>query len=156
MFTEGFRKNDLGLKHQGFGFEFSGTTIVTAMVQGNRIVTANAGDSRTTIGALRSKHYKPSDPTIEGKAKSVEGNDKAWFSKMITRDHKPDDPDEEARILAMNGRIESYKGRYGENVGPARVWLKNEQYPGLAMSRSIGDACAHSVGVSALPEIKEF
>jgi hypothetical protein len=51
----------------------------------------------------------------------------------------------------MNGRIESYKGRYGENVGPARVWLKTEQYPGLAMSRSIGDACAHSVGVSALP-----
>lgn len=51
----------------------------------------------------------------------------------------------------MNGRIESYKGRYGENVGPARVWLKNEQYPGLAMSRSIGDACAHSVGVSAIP-----
>ena len=51
----------------------------------------------------------------------------------------------------MNGRIESYKGRYGENVGPARVWLKKEQYPGLAMSRSIGDACAHSVGVSALP-----
>jgi len=70
---------------------------------------------------------------------------------MITRDHKPDDPDEEVRITAMNGRIESYKGRYGENVGPARVWLKSEQYPGLAMSRSIGDACAHSVGVSALP-----
>ena len=56
-----------------------------------------------------------------------------------------------ARIESMNGRIESYKGRYGENVGPARVWLKHEQYPGLAMSRSIGDACAHSVGVSALP-----
>lgn len=56
----------------------------------------------------------------------------------------------------MNGRIETYKGRYGENVGPARVWLKTENYPGLAMSRSIGDACAHSVGVSALPEIKEF
>ena len=51
----------------------------------------------------------------------------------------------------MNGRIECYKGRHGENVGPARVWLKHEQYPGLAMSRSIGDACAHSVGVSALP-----
>ena len=32
VFTEGFRRNDLGLKHQGFGFEFSGTTIVTAMV----------------------------------------------------------------------------------------------------------------------------
>ena len=60
------------------------------------------------------------------------------------------------RILKQNGRIESYKGRYGENVGPARVWLKTEQYPGLAMSRSIGDACAHSVGVSHIPEMKQF
>ena len=91
------------------------------------------------------------DSTIESRALSVESNDKAWFAKMITRDHKPDDPDEMARISGMNGRIESYKGRYGENVGPARVWLKTEQYPGLAMSRSIGDACAHSVGVSAIP-----
>ena len=32
VFTEGFRKNDNGLKHCGFGYEFSGTTIVTAMV----------------------------------------------------------------------------------------------------------------------------
>ena len=91
------------------------------------------------------------DEEIESRALSVEADDQAWFAKQITRDHKPDDPDEQARILSMNGRIESYKGRYGENVGPARVWLKHEQYPGLAMSRSIGDACAHSVGVSALP-----
>ena len=68
VFTEGFRKNDLGLKHQGFGFEFSGTTIVTAMVQGNRIVTANAGDSRVTIGSLRSRHYQLQDPNIEARA----------------------------------------------------------------------------------------
>ena len=58
VFTEGFKKNDNGLRHQGFGFEFSGTTIVTAMVQGNRIVTANAGDSRAVIGSLRSSTYQ--------------------------------------------------------------------------------------------------
>lgn len=57
VFTEGFRKNDIGLKHQGFGYEFSGSTIVTAMVQGNRIVTANAGDSRVVLGSLRNKNY---------------------------------------------------------------------------------------------------
>lgn len=57
VFTEGFKNNDRNLKHQGFGFEFSGTTIVTAMVQGNRIVTANAGDSRATIGSLKSSSY---------------------------------------------------------------------------------------------------
>ena len=57
VFTEGFRKNDANLRHQGFGFEFSGTTIVTAMVQGNRIVTANAGDSRAVLGSLKSRFY---------------------------------------------------------------------------------------------------
>lgn len=37
------------------------------------------------------------------------------------------------------------------HIGPARVYLKFEEYPGLAMSRSIGDMVAHSVGVSSEP-----
>ena len=41
-------------------------------------------------------------------------------------------------------------------MGPYRVWLKTENYPGLAMSRSIGDKIAHSVGVSDIPEILEI
>jgi len=75
VFTEGFRKNDDGLKHQGFGFEFSGSTIVTAMVQGNRIVTANAGDSRAVLGSLKNRNYQLKDPKIEARALSVEAND---------------------------------------------------------------------------------
>jgi len=39
----------------------------------------------------------------------------------------------------------------GTKLGPFRVWLKNENYPGIAMSRSIGDLCAASVGVIAHP-----
>ena len=31
VFTEGFRKNDLGLRNCGFGFEFSGTTLVVSI-----------------------------------------------------------------------------------------------------------------------------
>jgi serine/threonine protein phosphatase PrpC len=38
-------------------------------------------------------------------------------------------------------------------IGPHRVWLKDTDIPGLAMSRSLGDKVAHSVGVSSLPEI---
>ena len=38
-------------------------------------------------------------------------------------------------------------------MGPQRVWLKYENVPGLAMSRSFGDEVAHSVGVSSEPEI---
>ena len=121
------------------------------MVSGNSIVTVNAGDSRAVVGSLKHSTYKIQNEEIEAKALSIEENDRTWFSKQVTRDHKPDDPDEEQRIVAQNGRIESYKGKNGENVGPARVWLKTENYPGLAMSRSIGDACAYSVGVSSVP-----
>ena len=68
------------------------------MIQGNKLVTANAGDSRATIGALKDKDYKIKDKEIETKALTIEANDKMWTAKMITRDHKPDDPDEKSRI----------------------------------------------------------
>lgn len=44
----------------------------------------------------------------------------------------------------------------GEFIGPARVWLKKESVPGLAMARSIGDMLAAQVGVTAMPEVKIF
>jgi hypothetical protein len=31
------------------------------------------------------------------------------------------------------------KDQHGNKVGPFRVWHRTENYPGLAMSRSIGD-----------------
>ena len=36
------------------------------------------------------------------------------------------------------------------------MWLKTKQVPGLAMTRSMGDSVAKSVGVTYEPEIKEF
>ncbi len=36
------------------------------------------------------------------------------------------------------------------------MWLKNEEIPGLAMTRSFGDRVAHSVGVSHEAEVMEF
>lgn len=66
--------------------------------------------------------------------------------------------------MKTGGRVEPYVGinifkTYTENnefVGPARVWLKEQQIPGLAMSRSFGDEVAASVGVIAEPEITEW
>ena len=55
----------------------------------------------------------------------------------------------------MNGRVDKYNDN-GIKTGPFRVWLKTENYPGLAMSRSIGDLVAGSVGVICDPEIIEF
>jgi len=45
------------------------------------------------------------------------------------------------------------KDMFGWHVGPYRVWLKNEQAPGLAMSWSIGDLVAQSAGCISTPEI---
>lgn len=69
---------------------------------------------------------------------------------QLSEDHKPTLPKETERIKAAGGRIETFKGPNGENLGPGRVWLQNEDSPGLAMSRSLGDYQAHSIGI--IPE----
>ena len=68
----------------------------------------------------------------------------------MSRDHKPELKDEMNRILRMNGRVDRFMDG-NERSGPFRVWLKNESYPGLAMSRSIGDFVAAAVGVVCDP-----
>ncbi len=40
-------------------------------------------------------------------------------------------------------------------MGPARVWIKHDSVPGLAMSRSFGDLVGASVGVTHEPEITQ-
>ena len=43
---------------------------------------------------------------------------------------------------------------YGDDLpSPARVWLKEAQLPGLAMSRSVGDTVGKAAGVISTPEI---
>ena len=43
----------------------------------------------------------------------------------------------------------------GDPVGPLRVW-KDENGPGLAMTRSLGDTLGHSVGVNATAVCYEY
>lgn len=69
----------------------------------------------------------------------------------MSKDQKPDDPMEKKRILKMGGRVEAFTDIDGEPIGPARVWLRDENIPGLAMSRSMGDMIAQGVGVISEP-----
>lgn len=55
--------------------------------------------------------------------------------------------------MKAGGRVEAYKDADGNDIGPLRIWVKEEQVPGLAMTRSFGDLVAASVGVSCEPEI---
>ena len=58
----------------------------------------------------------------------------------------------------MGGIVSQCNDLYddGKEGGPFRVWMKGCDYPGIAMSRSIGDKIAHNIGVINEPEIMEF
>ena len=113
---------------------FSGSTCVSLLFTPTRICCINVGDSRCIIGKF---------------------NGYEWKSKVLSRDHKPSDPDEMNRILKSGGRVEAYRDNFGNFVGPERVWNKQGDGPGLAMSRSFGDEIGHKVGVVVDPEIME-
>ena len=79
-----------------------------------------------------------------------------WRAIELPRDHKPTELDKELRIREHNGRIQPFTDEDGEFVGSKRVWIQEDEVPGLAMSRSFGDRVAATVGVISEPEIKEF
>lgn len=114
---------------------FSGSTCSSVLLTHDGFFTSNVGDSRSIKGTyLNSK----------------------WNFEQLSRDHKATETDEANRVIRFGGRIEPFKEKDGTYAGPKRVWLKKEQIPGLAMTRSFGDQVASSVGVVCEPEIRNF
>eukprot|EP01084_Bolivina_argentea_P031428 58171_1 len=120
------------LRKSNINTTFSGTTLVFSLIVNNICYTGNIGDSRCIMVSQ-----------IDGKI----------IAKSLSIDHKLDIPEEAQRIISSGGRVAPLPGPVGEDPGPNRVWLADIDVPGLAMSRSLGDDVAHSVGVSSLPEI---
>jgi hypothetical protein len=81
----------------------------------------------------------------------VKYQDNKIVAQAISRDQKPSQNDEATRILNCGGRIDSFRDPDKNPIGPLRVWLKTEDIPGLAMTRSFGDEVASRVGVTAEP-----
>jgi serine/threonine protein phosphatase PrpC len=105
---------------------------VLGCVRGRDLWVANIGDSRAILGGV----------AAGGRA----------ISRAVSADHKPDLPAEKARIERAGGRVFAVEYDDGEEA-PPRVWLATADIPGLAMSRSLGDVVAHSVGVTSEPEM---
>ena len=116
---------------------FSGSTCVSVIYTPEKLIVPNIGDSRAVLGRLINKE--------KNEYKAIN----------LSRDHKPTEKDEAQRIIENDGRIQPFTEE-GEFVGPERVWIKEEEVPGLAMTRSFGDRVAATVGVMSEPEIKEF
>ena len=131
VLEEGYTLVDSALRNS-VDATVSGTTAVTCFLKENDLRIANVGDSRAIVCR---KQESPSGFTL----RAID----------LTIDHKPNSRKEMERIISMGG----YVSPPGANGGPARVWHNNR---GLAMSRSIGDHEAATVGVIAMPEITEY
>ena len=132
------------------------------MISGNTLICANVGDSRAIMASLKHKEDVENMPPQDDQFQLVKlaaddkTSDKKWLTTILSIDHKPDRKDEYERIIEWGGRVDTFREPDGESVGPARVWLKDQQVPGLAMSRSVGDYVASTVGVISEPEFLEI
>lgn len=112
---------------------YSGCTAVVALVQGDDIFLANAGDSRAVLA------YQDPDRKDQG-----------HFALDLTVDQNPDSPGEQERIEKMGGFVSPPP----EEGLSARVWLDARfTQIGLAMARSLGDHAVKPVGVIAEPVV---
>jgi len=107
----------------------SGTTATVALIDMGRqhVTVAHVGDS--TLAIVR-----------DGKL------------VFTTKDHKVDYKAEQ-RIRAYGGVVQALPVCPGGEGGTRRVFMKDKHYPGLAMSRALGDLVANKLGVLAEPEV---
>ena len=108
----------------------SGSTATLVHIRQNKLYVGHVGDSRAVMARRTG-----------GKLVAVD----------LTRDHKPTLDDEGERIEKMGGEV-----RKIDNEPPYRVFFRNKQYPGIAMSRTMGDTLAQSIGVTCVAESNEF
>ena len=144
--SEAFYRTHIDIKERlKIDHDTSGSTVCTIFVYDNILYCANIGDSRALMCSYIFNRNK-------------------WECKQLTIDHKPNVTAESNRIRVLNGKVERAKDDKGEPVGPFRVWYKDSSTtintegigPGLAMSRSIGDASAKAIGVCCEPELFEY
>lgn len=130
----------------------SGTTAITVFMDGKRCVVSNVGDSRAMLGSVKEN----------GEYESI----------SLSTDQTPYRRDERERVKKYGARVmtadqidgvepihEDWDCKLGEQIDdggdPPRIWAQDQEYPGTAFTRSIGDSLAESLGVVAEPEIDD-
>jgi serine/threonine protein phosphatase PrpC len=124
-------------KQDTFDYNLSGTTCNIVFQFEKHLVCANTGDSRSILvydtGDLKNQGIFP-----------------------LSYDHKPNLPTEYQRIQENGGMVDQIIDMFGNKIGPPRVFKVGTRFPGLAMSRSIGDLFAKECGVIPTPQIIEY
>ncbi|TVU05288.1 hypothetical protein EJB05_48446 [Eragrostis curvula] len=129
-YYKAFKSMDKELKlHPTVDCFCSGSTAVTLVKQGSDLVIGNLGDSRAIMGTRDASNN--------------------LTAVQLTVDLKPNLPKEAARIQQCKGRVFALQ----DEPEVSRVWLPNNDSPGLAMARAFGDFCLKDYGLISVPEI---
>lgn len=107
----------------------SGCTAVNVVKQGDNLIISNLGDSRAVLCTRDgNNHLSP---------------------VQLTTDLKPDIPEEVERIKSRKGRVFPME----EEPEVFRIWMPEEDCPGLAMTRAFGDFCLKDYGLIPTPQV---
>ncbi|KAL3927195.1 MAG: hypothetical protein SGBAC_013180 [Bacillariaceae sp.] len=137
--------------------KLSGTTVAFVSFHRGRMSVCNLGDSRVLLGSSRSSSTEDEGDTIQ--------------SIPLSMDQTPYRKDERERVQAAGAEVKSIDQLHGkeephDNWGdvqggeddnphkdPPRIWVKGNEFPGTAFTRSIGDTVAENIGVIDEPEM---
>ena len=142
LIKQSFTLIDRQLETQNFESKGSGTTCVLVIQIGRNIICANVGDSRAVA--------------VFDEGSDNNNNLSQLKVSPLSIDYKLEITEERKRVLMAGGAVEQAKNSLGERMGPLRIFSPGKDYPGLAMSRSIGDLEGKKYGVIAEPGIIEY
>lgn len=124
---------DMKANECNFDLQFSGTTCLLLFIFNNTLICSNIGDSICVLFNC--------------------SNEDRWTHEILSIIHKPDIDSEKERILSNGGVIHPYYDEFGIYEGPNRVYVKGKTYPGLSLTRSIGDLEGEKIGIISEPDI---
>ena len=124
---------DIKANECNFDLQLSGTTCLLLFILNKTLICSNIGDSICVLFNC--------------------SNEDRWTHEIISVIHKPDIQSEKERILLNGGVIHPYYNEYGIYEGPNRVYAKGKTYPGLSLTRTIGDLEGEKIGIISDPDI---
>ena len=130
------QQNDLDIKlisKKKFDISQSGSTCLLLFLTNETLICSNVGDSECYL-------FNCSKEDL-------------WTYEPLSKIHKPSDEIEKKRILENGGEVHPYYDENGIYEGPDRIYVKKKAYPGLSLSRTIGDLEGKKIGIISDPDI---
>lgn len=123
------------LNESGIDTFMSGSTLALAILFNGIAYLANIGDSKAYLCMQESPHNPMMQVT------------------QVSTDHLCTDERERRRVETAGGRVDYLFSDGTDDPGPLRIFKGTLPYPGLVVSRSLGDSSVSNVGVIPEPSV---